>query len=104
MGPWNDTQKAKIKAVLEAEPCLYNARHKRDYLTMANWMNEVGKKQIATPEIVAEIMAPKAGDRWDMQAGKYVAVEQAPPPTAEDQAAAKVDPWAKQRAALGDVL
>lgn len=103
-GPWNDEQCARIKARIEAEPCLYNARHKRDYVTMAAWMNEVGGKQIATPEIVGTIMAPAGADRWDMHIGKYVAVEAAPEPTDAEKAETAKDPWAEQRAAMGDVF
>ena len=101
---FNEAQQAKLKSVLEAEPCLFNARHKRCYVTMANWLNEVGKKQLATPEDVAAIMVPKGPDRWDPLQGKWIAIEAPPSLTPEEEAAAKVDPWEAQRAALDSAL
>jgi hypothetical protein len=94
--PFNEDQTARIKAQLETQPCLYNARHylshpvHRDHslLTMACWLNEVGGKQLATPEIVAEILGvPGPGSK----------PEEAPvePPS---------DDWKDVRAALGDVI
>lgn len=99
---FNDEQRAKLKAVLEAEPCLYNARHKRDYLVMSNWLNEVGGKQLAAPEDVAAIMVPAGPERWDAQLGKWVALEVPAVDAAAEAAAADV--WAEKRKELGDIL
>jgi hypothetical protein len=96
--PFSAEQKAKVREILEAEPCLFNARHKRDYVTMAAWINEVVGQQSATAESVAEVMCPEGPDRWDPFIGKWVAVEA----SADDAPA--VDSWEAQRKALGSVL
>lgn len=96
MNPFTPEQSERIKGQLETQPCLYNARHyltnaaHRDHslLTMACWLNEVGGKEIATPEIVAEILGiPGPGAK----------AEEAP-------AGPVPDVWADVRADLGDAL
>jgi len=91
-----DEQKARLKAALEAEPTLFNARHylnhpvHRDHslLTMACWLNEVGGKEIATPEMVADVLGIRPPGAQ-------------PEPPKQEPA---VDVWKEQRAALGDVI
>jgi hypothetical protein len=95
--PFTPEQSERIKQQLLTQPCLYNARHYLDHplhrdhislLTMACWLNEVVGKQVATPEIIAEILGVPG-----------------PGPLPEAGAAvAPADDWAETRAALGDVV
>jgi hypothetical protein len=65
----------KLKAAIVAEPCLFNARHHGDCLTVSIWVNETypqkDPKDAMTPEAVAALMA------WPLKLGMVH-----PPPAA----------------------
>lgn len=108
--PFKDEHKARVTEIIKAEPCLFNARHKHDYVTMAAWLNEVvGDSRFATPDDCKAIMANPGPETWDAMKGVWVPVIDARTPEevakeAADAAAPQVDPWAEQRKALGDLV
>lgn len=90
--PFTAEQAAKIKAALETEPCLHNARHYLNHAahrnmaldTMAAWLNEVGGKELATGAVVAEVLGIPLP-------GEFKAPQSEPMP----------DNWKATRATLG---
>lgn len=86
-----DEQKEKVKALLLAEPCLFNARHylnhshhqEHSLQTMSNWLNEVlGAQTFELADVAAILIEPKKPEtalpeispeggnkgEWDVQA------------------------------------